>query len=480
MTKIFQTAVFLFCAFFIISCLQPVSAPKYCFDGDQNGMTPGLDNPNGQRYYDYLVYVLPSSGGGDIVFATKTVNTIAKKFRARIGLHIDTNGRYSDAISQFRSDLCPEVDLISLDKDSDLSRLTANTTLIAPYTIGPVNTNAKTIFERTKSQKRIILTEYSIYRGGKYTEVFSQEDWQWSHNGEWDTVNVQVVGTGIGRDNLFGELKGIYWLAPNILEQLQTVAIEFPSLSASQITPIALGEYMFFYAASSSSVSFGDSALDEFSASMISAFSNIIAEEEFRLVVPGMGKNEINEIIETIKVAEILPQFGKIKFIDLTSGKENFATINASDREITIYYGNLSHLMFLKLMMGTKYPFSVVTGDQSLGEALSLGKFPLYQTLGHKRAILPNLATWMSENGFKQASSALRMIPGIYRFNVDYSLENVENFFKKTTDSETQKSFQESLNKLREDFDLRKNLLDILDGTSACLGNVDFCTNHPT
>lgn len=48
-------------------------------------------------------------------------------------------------------------------------------------------------------------------------------------------------------------------------------------------------------------------------------------------------------------------------------------------------------------MKGSHYPFALVTGDQSLSEALSLGKVPIYQSLSHKYRVIPGLAESMSK-----------------------------------------------------------------------------------
>lgn len=61
-----------------------------------------------------------------------------------------------------------------------------------------------------------------------------------------------------------------------------------------------------------------------------------------------------------------------------------------------IIRGRVDNDDFLALLKGSQYPFALVTGDQSLSEALSLGKVPIYQTLSHKTRVIPGLVAKMS------------------------------------------------------------------------------------
>lgn len=96
-----------------------------------------------------------------------------------------------------------------------------------------------------------------------------------------------------------------------------------------------------------------------------------------------------------------------------------------------------------------------ITGDQSFGEALSLGKFPLYEYFGHKKYMMGGLSIACDQAGFPSLNEVFS------HFTLPTSPEAAAKFitaYQTIKLPETQEAYTGCLEYLRANYDLEKAL----------------------
>jgi hypothetical protein len=144
--------------------------------------------------------------------------------------------------------------------------------------------------------------------------------------------------------------------------------------------------------------------------SSLSRFLLLIAEMHpegvLHVVAPGGAYLEKSDVEQALlEIADTAPH------IDLTARYSggSYALDPAPNqgkggrRQAVLYLFHLSRPQFLSALQGAQNPVGI-TGDQSLSEALSLGKYPLYECLPHKRRLLSNLIDFAATRQLHQAA----------------------------------------------------------------------------
>jgi hypothetical protein len=375
------------------------------------------------KHFDYLVYVVPNKGGGDIVFASKTANAIAEKTDKAVGLFLDENGRYT---GDFNLEGSLDQEIVTVRSKSG-DGYSADVVIVAPYTTATDIT--------LKRNRTITLSEYNIHNKG--------------------TFKGALIPTGIGADiyriSHEPKLAGIYWLSEKEIATVRHTRIEFPHVRPEELAFLRNGDYYFAYSSSG-----------EFKCELLMGLQSEIADSNLRVVMPG-GRGQIEAMVQFLRDTEEFR--GQLKLVNLKDSSTEIVTFADSPKSTTIFYGALDHKVFLKLMDQSIYPFVQVTGDQSLAEALSLGKVPLYESLAHKQYVIRGIANWAKMLGYQDLYTTLiagNMGADIFPVLRAPKIPPMRTFLTGLNNPAIRDSYSLFLAGIRKDFDLKKTLWRIL------------------
>lgn len=255
------------------------------------------------------------------------------------------------------------------------------------------------------------------------------------------------INTGIGLRKQFFNPKydGIFWLPEDKITEIQNMNVD----AVPDITdPIKNGDYYFAYFKElKSTIKF------------MWHLRNVFPEDKLNFIMPYRAEvPSLEGIKRYIKEIVGSPQLGKLIYTDLRSdNKQEFQFDGPGEANIYYSEDGFEHDHFLCLMNHTKYPFVGITGDQSLGEALSLGKIPLYEVLSHKANIIPALSLWVTAHKSSFPHFQDFFLKGRLGHRIQYTIEEHIKFIN-NQDAFFFEEYKNLLNKLREDFDLDKTI----------------------
>lgn len=136
-----------------------------------------------------------------------------------------------------------------------------------------------------------------------------------------------------------------------------------------------------------------------------------------------------------------------------------------SKKKISLFIPlRVSHNDFISLLAASE-PFTLITGDQSLSEALSIGKSISLQTLRHKKALLSNLISLSSKLGLTKVQALLER-KSICDAMPDLKEELPEGFLKDGQLRREMRIFSDFLYKERN---LQKNVIKRVESWLASL-----------
>jgi hypothetical protein len=151
-------------------------------------------------------------------------------------------------------------------------------------------------------------------------------------------------------------------------------------------------------------------------------------QKNLTFILPGNFSTQFQSCVELTDIPSLVikevNRNGTIKEVMRRKGKEG-------EKTLTIFTGSINHVDFKHLLKASEKE-TVVTGDQSLSEAISLNKVFMYEALNHKHKFANDIQTTYSTNSqfdvqvtFFNAHSA-----NMRKFFEKNRQDNYQHFFK--------------------------------------------------
>lgn len=186
-----------------------------------------------------------------------------------------------------------------------------------------------------------------------------------------------------------------------------------------------------------------------------------VAESTKNQDIFGVGRNERVKLLAVKEMLPVLMEsgFNKILYISLDTNEKQVLYEQANKEPVKkiyrfFYTNQLTHPEMIAIL-ALSGDLVGITGDQSLGEALSAKKLIVYECLSHKRKLVEGLIRF-----FEVASknhNTKKLVELLIKINIDDPRDNKKNVLKKLlSDPAVLSNYQVICQRIHQDFDLLK------------------------